>query len=181
MKKIPAAAVLAALALLLGGCGGGSNDEQTQDEAASQAISDSIMKEQKSNDSASQFFTMKQKDADCIGEGLVDQIGTDQLQTYGLLTKDNKAKDTVTDVKMSPADAKSATDVLFDCTDVATMMQKAMAQSGDIPDQMKVCINKVLTEDTLRGMFTKIFSGQQEQAQKALVQPLTKCALGNAG
>ena len=45
---------------------------------------------------------VKQKDADCIGNGLVDKVGTEQLQKYGLLTKDLKLNKDVTTVKMSP-------------------------------------------------------------------------------
>ena len=175
MKKTLAAALLAVMALLLAGCGG-NNDAQ-----AAKAISDSIMKEQKSSGQSSQFFSMDKKDADCIGKGLVDKIGTDQLQKYGVLTKDNKTKKDVTGVKMSAGDAKSATDVLFKCTDVEGMMQKALDQSGTIPAAMKDCVHKVLNEDNLRAMFEKIFAGQQDEAQKALVQPMMKCASGNQG
>ena len=90
MKKTLVAAGAVVLALGLSSCGGGSNDD---DAAASKALSDSIMKSQKSgNDAASSLLTLKQKEADCIGDGLVDKIGTDQLQKYKLLTKDNKAK-----------------------------------------------------------------------------------------
>jgi len=177
MSKTWAAGVLAALSLLLTGCGSSTGD----DEQASQAISDSIMKEQKSGGQTSQFFSMDRKAADCIGKGLVDRIGTDQLKEYGVLTKDNKTKGDVTSVKMSPKDAKSATTVLFDCTDVENMMQNAMQRSGNIPEEMKACINKVLNEDTLRSMFTKVFSGQQDEAQKELVQPMMKCAVGGTG
>jgi hypothetical protein len=175
MKKTPAAALLAVMALLLTGCGG-NNDAQ-----AAKAISDSIMKEQKSSGQSSQFFSMDKKDADCIGKGLVDKIGTDQLQKYGVLTKDNKTKSDVTNVKMSAGDAKSATDVLFSCTDVEGMMQKALDASGNVPAAMKDCVHKVLNEDNLRSMFQKIFAGQQQEAQKALVQPMMKCAAGNQG
>ncbi len=175
MKKTLTAGVLAVLALTTTACG------SNEDEAASKAIADSIMKEQKSSESADQFLDMKQKDADCIGDGLVDKIGTEKLQKYGLLTKDNKAKDNVTDVKMSEGDAKSATDVLFGCTDVEGMMKTAMEESGDVPDEMKDCVTKVLTEENLRTMFTQIFNGKQEEAQKTLVQPMMKCAVGSQG
>ncbi|NUR07017.1 MAG: hypothetical protein HOQ45_08410 [Nocardioidaceae bacterium] len=175
MKKTWAAGVLAVLALVLTGCG--NND----DEEASKAISASIMKEQKSSSQSSQFFTMDKKDADCIGNGLVDKIGVDQLREYGVLTKDNKTKDDVTNVKMTTADAKSATDVLFTCTDVENMMQKAMSRSGQVPAEMKACINKVMTEENLRAMFEKIFAGKQDEAQKALIQPMMKCAIGSGG
>jgi hypothetical protein len=171
MKKTLAVLVTAVLALGLTSCGG--ND----DEAASKALSDSIMKSQDSSN-ASQFFAMKRKDADCIGDGMVDEIGTDQLQEYGMITKDNKANKDVTAVKMSTGDAESATDVLFDCTDVPTMMQKAVGDSGQIPAEMQDCVNKALNEENLRSMFTKVFSGKQEEAQQELIQPMMKCQSG---
>ena len=83
MHRALAAVVLAALVLAVGGCG---NDDAT----ASKAISDSIMK---SRPGSADLLTMKRKDADCIGDGLVEKVGTEKLQKYGLLTKDNKAKD----------------------------------------------------------------------------------------
>jgi hypothetical protein len=162
MKKTLTAAVLTALAFTLSACGGNDDAE------ASKAISDSIMKSQNSQDSsASQFLSMKRKDADCIGDGLVDKIGTEKLQKYGLLTKDNKTDKGVGDVKMSASDSESATGVLFDCTDVEGMMQTAITKSG--------------TEKNLRPMFTKIFQGKQEEAQKDLTTPMMKCATGSAG
>ena len=176
MKKTLAAALLAALALALTSCGG--NDDDTQ---AAQSISDSIMKQQKSGGTASQFFTMKRKDADCIGKGFVDKIGTDQLKKDGVLTQDNKVKQSVTNVKMSASEAKAATDVLFSCTNVENMMQTAMNKSGNVPAAMKDCVNKVLTEANLRPMFEKVFQGQQDEAQKALIGPMMKCATGNQG
>jgi hypothetical protein len=176
MTKILTAAVLTVLALAVSACG--SND----DAQAAQSISDSIMKSQKSSSgSTSQFFTMKRKDADCIGKGLVDKIGTDQLQKYGLLTKSNKTKKDVSAVKMSAADAKKATSTLFGCTDVEGMMQNAMDKSGSVPKAMKACVTKTLNEKNLRGMFTSIFQGQEEAAQKKLVQPMMKCAMGAQG
>ena len=174
MTKTLAAALLAVLALTLSGCGNSGDDQ------AAKSISDSIMAQQKSG-SGSQFFSMKRKDADCIGKGLVDKIGTDKLQKYGLLTKDNKTKDSVTNVKMSGGDAKSTTDVLFSCTDVESMMQTAMDKSGNVPAAMKTCVDKVLNEGNLRTMFTKVFQGQQDEAQKALISPMMKCASGSQG
>ncbi len=176
MKTILAAAAATVLALTLSSCG--SND----DAEASQAISASIMKAQKSgSDSASQLLNLKQKEADCIGNGLVDKIGTDQLRQYKLLTKDNKAGQDVTQVKMSKGDAEAATDVLFGCTDVPGMMQKAMNSSGQVPAEMRGCVNKALNEQALRGMFTNVFQGNEEQAKKDLIQPMMKCAQPNAG
>ncbi len=175
MRKTWTAAVLTTLALLVSACGSNGDDE------AAQNISDSIMKAQKSSSSSSEFFSVKRKDADCIGKGFVDKIGTDQLQQYGLLDKDNKVKGNVTGLKMSAGDAKSATEVLFGCTDVQSMIKKAMANTGQVPKAMKACVDKALTEDNLRSMFNELFQGDSKAANKALVQPMTKCALGSQG
>jgi hypothetical protein len=175
MRKTWTAMVLAALALSLSACGNNGDDE------AAQNISNSIVKAQKSSSSSSQFFAVDRKGADCIGKGLVDKVGTDKLQKYGLLDKDNKVKGNVTGLKMSAGDAKSATGVLFGCTDVQTMIKKAISGSGSVPKAMRACVDKTLTEDNLRSMFTQIFQGDSSAAQKALVQPMTKCALGSKG
>ena len=77
MKTTLAAAAATLLALSLSACGAGNDDAE-----ASKAISASIMKSQNAsgNEAASQLLSLKKKEADCIGDGLVDKIGTDQLQ-----------------------------------------------------------------------------------------------------
>ena len=170
------AALLAALALSVSACGnsGGSGTSST-DKTAAKNISASIMKSQ--NGSTSQFLTLKKKDADCIGKGLVEKVGTDDLKKYGVLDKNLKpSKKGISDVKMSPADAKSTTGVLFGCADVEKMMQSAINKSGQIPKTMQSCVNKALSEDHLRPMLTQLFHGRTDAAQKALTGPMTKCA-----
>jgi hypothetical protein len=168
-RSLPA--VLLTVALLgVGACG--SND----DAKASKSISDSLMKS--SSSSTSKLLSMKRKDADCIGDGLVAKVGTDKLKKYGLLTKDLKSKDSISDTKMSAGDAKVATGVLFGCTDVEAMMESAIDKSSSVPKQMKACVDKALTKSTLRPVFEEIFQGKQDQATKSLTEPLTKCATG---
>jgi hypothetical protein len=179
MRNPRTTAVLVALVLSLGSllsaCGNSDDDE------AAQNISDFLVKAQKSPDLVSRFFAVKRKEADCIGKGLVDKIGTDQLQDYGLLDKDNKVKGSVTDLKMAEGDAKAATGVLFGCTDVVAMMKKATVASGMVPKNLRPCVNKTITKDNLRGLFVHVFEGDQDAARKDLVQPMTKCALGSQG
>jgi hypothetical protein len=175
MTKLLAATVAALLACTLTACGG--DDDAT----ASKNISASIISSQKSSTGAAQLLSLKKKDADCIGDGLVDKVGTDKLQTYGVLTKDLKAKQSVTEVAMSGADAKAATDVLFGCSDIEAKMRAAVSKAGSIPQAMRGCVDKALASDNLRPMFTKVFEGKQDEAQKALTAPLAKCAAGSAG
>jgi hypothetical protein len=170
-SRAAGAAVLAALALTVSACGGNGDDSK-----AAKNISASIMQSQKGSGST-QFLTLKKKDADCIGKGLVDKVGTDNLKKYGVLDKNLKpSKNGISDVKMSAADAKSTTSVLFGCADVEKMMQSAINKSGQIPKTMQTCVDKALSGDNLRPMFTQLFQGNTDAAQKALTGPMTKCA-----
>lgn len=174
MTKTLAAAVLTVLALTLSACGG--NDDAT----ASKNISASLMKAQKSG-GASQLFTLKKKDADCIGNGFVDKIGTDKLQKYKFLTKDNASAGKIDNLKMSATDATAASTVLFGCTDISTKIKGAITGSGNVPAAMKACIDKALTDKVVRGVITKTFEGRSSEIQKDLTAPLTRCATGSGG
>jgi hypothetical protein len=181
MHRALPAAVLTALVLALSGCGGsggggGGNDDG--DAKASKAISDSLMK---NNSSTTKLLKLTRKDADCIGDGLVDKVGTERLQKYGLLTKDNTSKSGINDVTMSATDARATTKVLFGCTDVEAMMESAIIRSGSIPAKVKTCVTRTLTEDNLRPVFDEMFQGKQDEATKALTGPITKCAAAGVG
>jgi len=161
--------LLAALLLPLTACGGSNDDAE-----AAKAISDSIMASQEEQSGGNaQMFAMPREDADCIGEGFVDEIGTEKLQEYGFLTEDLKAAEDFTNVEMSKEDAESAADTLLGCTDVQQMMSEAM---GEVDAETRECFEDVLTEDALRSLFTKMFSGQQEEAGQELIQPMMECA-----
>jgi hypothetical protein len=175
MHKTLAAVLTAVLALSLSSCG---NDD---DAKASKSISASILKSQKQSSGTGQFFNLKKEEADCIGSGLVDKIGTDQLTQYKLLTKDLKANKDVTNAKMSTGDAKAATKVLFGCTDVSGKVQKAVDKTGQIPAAMKSCVHKALNDTTLRPMFEKVFAGKAQEATQGLLQAMSKCGLGSSG
>jgi hypothetical protein len=174
-KSRALAAVATTLLLGLTACsgGGGAAGPSEDDQKAADAISSSIMKEQKS--AGADVFSMKQEEADCIGEGFVDEIGTEKLQKYGFLTKDLEANESLTTVKMSTADAEAAADTLFDCADVQQMMLGSM---GDLDAKTKKCIQGVMTEDALHGLFVKMFSGKQEEAGQELIAPMMKCTTG---
>lgn len=194
MTKTLTAAVFAVL-LLLTACGGGSDSDSSgsssastsssaaasatasdDDAKAAKSISDSMVQATKSGSSASQLLSLNRKDADCIGTGMVDEVGTAQLQKYGMLTEDMEAGTAMAGLKMSKADADATTEVVFGCTDVEAMISKAINKSGTIPKKVQRCVDTTLTEERLRPMFTKIFQGQQAAAQEELTTPLLACA-----
>ncbi|MGN6131659.1 MAG: hypothetical protein ACTHOK_15060 [Nocardioidaceae bacterium] len=168
----PLAAALTVLALgSVAACGG--NDDAT----AAKSISSSILADQKTGNT--QVLDVDRKGADCIGHGLVDKIGTDKLQKYGLLTKDLKMSKNVTAVHMSAADANAAADTFFACADVMKMMHKVMSTNTAVDPKIKACFDKALTKPTVHGMFVSMFRGKQDQATKDLSRTMMKCALPN--
>ena len=183
MSKTLSAAVGTVLAVSLTACGGGgsgSGGTSAADQArASKSVSDIVMR--KGGNGPAQFVSLRRKDADCIGKGLVDKIGTDRLTKYGLLRANlEPTRKTLASITMSPADAKAATDVVFGCTDVQARARTAIGKSGLVPARLGPCVDRTLTERTLRIVFTRLFEGRQQDATKTLTAPLTRCALGKA-
>jgi hypothetical protein len=175
VRSVLTAAVAVTLSVIVGGCAGSDDDAE-----ASRAISASIVKQQKSGAGPGGLLSLQPRQARCIGDGLVKDIGVDTLRKSGMITKDNKVKGSVTNAKLSESDAREATDVLFGCADVEAMVEKGLARSGNIASEMQPCVNKVINEQSLRSMFTDFFQGD-ENAPQSLVRPMMRCITGNAG
>ena len=163
-RALPAATGLVLL-LALAACGTGD------DSKAADAISQSLTAE---ND---ELFTVTDEQADCVGEGFVEDIGTDQLTEYGILTEDLDATDEALDIKMDKTDAAAAAEVLVGCTDAAKLFSDAMFQGEDIPEEARACIDQALTEEVVEDFFTATFAKDQELAAEAM-GPLQGCMAG---
>lgn len=157
-----------ALTLVLSGCGGGDEAQ------AAEAISASMMED--SDDE----FTVDQEQADCVGEGMVDEIGVDKLQEYGILTDDltSEGAEGLGDTPMEEGDADSAADVIVSCVDAEEMMAEQMAADATMTDEQKECVSEALDEDALKQMFSLIFQGKEDQATQDLMGPLMECVVG---
>lgn len=158
IRTIGAAAVLA---LALTACGGSGDDEK-----ASTNLADSIM------DSSSATFEVTQDQADCIGEGFVDEIGTDQLVDYKILDEDLEAADGLDSVKMSEDDAQAAADTMQNCADIKEIFTGAM---GELPEEALTCIDEKLTDDVLNEFLVAVFTDDQEAGTQGLMGALTEC------
>jgi hypothetical protein len=158
--KIRTIGATAVLALALTACGG------SDDEAASAAISKSIM------DSSDETFKVNQEQADCVGDGMVEDIGTDQLVEYGLITEDNEANEGIDSVKMSEEDAQSAANVMQDCADIREIFTGAM---GEVPDEIATCIDENLTNEVLNEFLVAVFMDDQEGGTQNLMGALQEC------
>lgn len=156
-----------ALTLTLAACG---NDDETQ---AAENISASMMENSDDDE-----FSVDQDQADCVGEGMVDRIGVDQLQEYGMLNDDLEVEGTVTDVRMEEGDADEAADVLVSCTDAQAMLTEQFADDDSFGEQERECINEVLDDEALTQLFSMMFQGREDEAMNELVEPLLACMMG---
>ena len=163
--------IIAVVALLLAssacGVAGGGDDKKAEEAIAKELMS--------SNDSS---FKLEQKQADCIGKGMVDKVGVDQMKEYGMLTDDLKADTSPDSVKMSKDDAEATADVFIDCADIDQLLRDQM-QLGDMDPKIADCVDKALTDDLLHDFLVAIFQGDEADAASAnLLEPLTKCMTG---
>lgn len=178
IRTIGAAGVLA---LALAACGG-SDDEPASpadatagevesaaseaDTAAAKAIADSIM------DSNDETFEVTQKQADCVGDGMVEDIGSDQLVEYGIITEDYQASNGIESVKMSEDDAQAAADTMQECADIKEIFTGAM---GELPEEAQTCIDDKLTDEVLNEFLVSVFKDDQAAGQQGLMTALTEC------
>ncbi|WP_134772975.1 hypothetical protein [Ornithinimicrobium flavum] len=155
-----------ALSVPLAACGG---DEEAQ---AAEAISTSMMEE------SDEEFPVAQDEADCVGEGLVDRVGVEQLQEYGMLTDDLQVDDSVSDVTMEEADADAAAEVFVGCVDAQAMLIEQMGQDGTMTEEQQECVAEAFDDETLTGMFSLIFQGKEDEATSGVMGPRFACVTG---
>lgn len=152
-----------ALSLSLTACGG------DDDARAAEAISASMLAE--SDDE----FAVDEQQADCVGEGMVDRIGVDQLQEYGMLTEDLEVEDSVGEVTMSEEDADSAAEVFVGCVDTQELFAQELGADEELTAEQQECVGEVMDEDAMTELFSMIFQGREDEAMNDLLGPLMAC------
>lgn len=172
MKKTVLALTIAFM-LALTGCGGGGGGASSEDSKAADNISDFLVEQEEGQG----VVDVPREDADCIADGMVDEIGVDQLEEYGFLEGDGKVAGDLDGMKMSTEDAEAMTNTMFDCTDVMAMMKESMAaQMGGQDPALEKCIDEVFTEDRTKALLTGLFSGKEAEVGKELQAPMMECA-----
>lgn len=163
-KYAVSTAVLLTATGLLAGCGG--NDEET----AAKNIKASIQKE----DVAGANLTDKQ--AGCLSDNIVDEIGVDQLKKYGLLNDDLKVDDKLTDVKLKKDDADAMAGAFTDCVDAEKLIEDQFSQAASgMSKKQQDCIKDVLTKDKVEQILSLTFQDKSSDIQSTLQEDLMSC------
>lgn len=153
---------LVLVVVLMGGLAACGEDES----AASRAISDSIM------DSRDRTFEVTREQADCMGDGLVADIGVDKLTDYGVLSEELGSGSGLDQAAMSERDARTAAAVMTGCADIRGLFTDAMA---DLPEESRECVDERLSDQVLDDFLTAVFRGEREQGQQRVIGALEGC------
>ncbi|MGA8994115.1 MAG: hypothetical protein WB441_07380 [Nocardioidaceae bacterium] len=148
---------------------------------AAASISDLLVTSQRAGGGATALLAVNREDADCIGQGFVDELGVEKLQTYGLLDADLNAVKNVDALKMNAQDARAAAAVTVDCTDIKTTIEQGINQTGNLPAKTRRCISRALDVKVIRTALSSAFEGKQTEAQRLLTKPLLTCAKSAGG
>jgi hypothetical protein len=153
MKKITA--VLCAALLTLSACGNGDDDK------AKENIKANILKDDSGTVAGAK---PTEKQAGCMADGMVDEVGVEKLQKYKLLDKDLKIIEDADPQDMDEDDADALAGVIVDCVDMGALIQKQIDDSSeaDITDEQKSCISDAIDEDTIQDGLSASFQGKTE-------------------
>lgn len=159
--RILSSLVCALLLLPLAACG--NQDE----EKATKALS-AMLRE---NETAG---SLSKKEADCVAEALVEDLGLEKLEKYELITEKLKADKGLADKKMSTADAKKTTEAMTGCFDAAGKLRQAMAP--ELGPKAKACLEDKLDEKAAERVIQAVLEHKGEEATKAMFEPVSACA-----
>jgi hypothetical protein len=171
MKKM--AAVLCAAVLVLSACGNGDDDE------AKKNIKAAVLEDETSLTGGAK---PTEEQADCIADGMVDDVGVETLQEYELLDKDLKINEDADPKDMSEDDADALAGVFVDCIDVEEMFA-AQFDSGEqeLPDEQKECIKDAIDEDAMKAGLSASFQGKEDEGFTEMQSKMMECVMGGTG
>lgn len=122
-------------------CGGGDSGLDDTEQAMADAIAAQMLDDGDTTEA----------EAQCVGEGVVDEMGMDRLIEVGL---DRSAVESGTgpdDVELSDEDIDSLLDPMLDCIDFAAVFTESMTSGDDaISEESADCIAAGISDDTIR-------------------------------
>lgn len=154
MRKI--LPVLVALAVLAAACGdgddGGSSDRSSGEQAVSDAIAAAILADAEPGD------PYGEKEARCMGDSLVDELGLDRLLALGISADSVDSPEEF--LRGAPnADVEAFIDITLDCVDFRDVFVEGMG--ADVSTESAECIADGISDDMLRSMAMMGISGEE--------------------
>lgn len=162
MVRILGAVLCAFFLLGTGACGSDDDDK------ASKSLSKSLQRDDGAGD-----LKLSREQADCVAGKMVDKVGVEDLQEYGILAEDLTTKDDIGEVKMSADDAEGAADSMTECVDAVALVVDSLGDAAG--KEAGECLRDKLAEDEIHAFFEALFRGDQDRATQQLMQPMMSC------
>jgi hypothetical protein len=160
-------AILCAALLTLTACG--SSDDDT----AKENIKASIKKQ---GSSLAGGTKVTDDQAQCVADGLVDDLGVDKLQKYKLLDDNLEVNNDANPTDMTSDDAQTLAKTVVGCVDFKKIFEEQLAGSGtQLTDDQKNCVSDAIDEDTLTDVLAQGFQGKDPQMPSDMQGDLMKC------
>lgn len=169
MKKM--AAVLCAAVLTLSACGNGDDDK------AKENIKTAVMEDEGTDLTGGTKPTEEQ--ADCIADGMVDDVGVEKLQEYELLTEDLKINEDANPTDMEEGDADALAGVFVDCIDVEEMFAAQFGSAEEeLPAEAQECVKEAIDEDAMKDGLSASFQGKEDEGFTKMQEEMMACVMG---
>jgi hypothetical protein len=128
----PSVLTAALLATTLGGCGSSQADDEKK-------AADNLAVQIKSAGSTG-TDNMTEKQAHCLADGTVHDVGLDRLQHYGIITKSLEVNKSVANVKMNQTDADHLANVFVSCLDSEHLVEQQFISGANVTPKQKKCV-----------------------------------------
>ena len=171
MKKT--VAVLCAAMFALTACGGGDDAEAKKNIKASLLEDDANLAGTKVTD----------KQAGCVSDGMVDEVGVEKLQEYKLLNDELKISKDAKPTDMEKADAEALAEVFVDCVDLEKMFEEQFASGAmaeQLTDEQQECLRDAVDTDVIESALADTFQGKQADPAAGLQSDLMACVGGGS-
>lgn len=171
MKKT--AAVLCAAVLTLSACG---NDD---DDKARENIRTAVLEEDAGLTGGTK---PTEEQADCIADGMVDDVGVETLQEYELLNDELEINSDANPTDMEAEDADALAEVFVGCIDVDELFAAQFGSSGqELTEEQQQCITDAIDEQAMIDGLSASFQGEDDESFTAMQEEMMGCVTGDLG
>lgn len=166
------AAAICAAVLTLSACGSGDDDQ------AKENIKSAVLEDEGSEFTGGTKPTEEQ--AECISDGMVDDVGVEKLQEYELLTEDLEINKGANPTDMAEEDADALAGVFVDCIDVEEMFASQLGSGEqELPAEAQECVKDAIDEDAMKAGLSASFQGKEDEAFTAMQEEMMGCVMGS--
>lgn len=119
------------------------------------------------------------KQAGCVATKVVDGLGVETMQGYGMIGADGKLAQNIDSLKLEKPDATTLANSFIGCVDFEKIIEASiMTSAGDsLTTKQKACFRRVIDTNLVRAALVSAFTGGDSAALQTKMQTkLSGCA-----